>query len=190
MKARAAASEATTRQILRATSDLFWEKLSPRITLADIAARAGVTVQTVLRHFGTREKLMAAAEDFVRAEVREERQAPPGDIPAVVRAIFDHYESRGDQVLRLLAQEFWDARLREVNDSGRRTHRAWVEEVFGPRLAEHLDGDRGALVDLLVVATDVYTWKLLRRDGGLARDEAEERVRGLIAAILRGAKGV
>lgn len=189
MKTRAAAVEATTQQVLRATSDLFWEKLTPQITLADVAERAGVTVQTILRHFGSREKVLAAAEVFARAEIREERQAPAGDISAAVRVIFDHYELRGDRVLRLLAQEFWDEHIREINQGGRETHRAWVEEVFAPQLAAHAGTEQEALVDLLVVATDVYTWKLLRRDCGLDRTVAEERVRNLIASILARVKG-
>jgi hypothetical protein len=36
----------------------------------------------------------------------------------------------------------------------------------------------------LVVATDVYTWKLLRRDRGLDQATVEARVRQLIASIL------
>jgi len=43
---------------------------------------------------------------------------------------------------------------------------------------------REELTDLLVVATDVYTWKLLRRDRGLDRPTAEARVRHLIVAVL------
>lgn len=191
MKARAAAAQETTRQVLRAAAALLWEKLSPEITLADVAERAGVSVQTILRHFGTREKLLAAAEDFLREEIRAERRAPEGDIPAAVRAIFDHYELRGDAVLRMLAQEHWNDHIRAINDSGRSQHRQWVEAVFAPQLAARAESERerAALVDLLVVATDVYTWKLLRRDRGLARDEAEAGVKRLIAAILTAEKG-
>jgi hypothetical protein len=36
---------------------------------------------------------------------------------------------------------------------------------------------------LLVVATDVYTWKLLRRDRKLTRAQVEERLLRLITAI-------
>ena len=44
--------------------------------------------------------------------------------------------------------------------------------------------DVDELIDLLVVATDVYTWKLLRRDRELSRADAERRVLRLINAIL------
>jgi hypothetical protein len=36
----------------------------------------------------------------------------------------------------------------------------------------------------LVVATDVYTWKLLRRDRRLGRQRTEERIRRLVDAVL------
>jgi hypothetical protein len=133
--------------------------------------------------------MLAAAEDTLREELRVERHAPAGDLPAAVRAIFDHYEQRGDQVLWLLAEEYADGEIRAFNDSGRLMHRQWVETVFGPQLAAHAESDRTALVDLLVVATDVYTWKLLRRDRALVRAEAEARVRRLIAGILAGVEG-
>jgi AcrR family transcriptional regulator len=188
MQARATAMQETRQQILRASAALLWEKLSPEIRLADVAARAGVSVPTILRHFGTREHLLAAAEDALREEIRAERQAPVGDIAAAVGAIFDHYEARGDQVLWMLAQEYGNAQIRAINDGGRHMHRQWVEMVFGPQLDAHGASERTALVDLLVVATDVYTWKLLRRDRALARAEAEARVRRLIAAILLGAE--
>ena len=57
--------------------------------------------------------------------------------------------------------------------------------VFAPFLAERSPTDREPLVDLLVVATDVYTWKLLRRDRRLTRRQAESRVRRLVESILR-----
>ncbi len=57
-------------------------------------------------------------------------------------------------------------------------HRAWVEEVFAPYL--DVADDREELTDLLVVATDVYTWKLLRRDRRLGRDRTERRMRRLV----------
>lgn len=81
-----------------------------------------------------REHLLTAAEDALREEIRAERQVPAGDATAAVRAIFDHYEARGDQVLLMLAQEHWNAQIRAINDGGRGTHRQWVEAVFGPQL--------------------------------------------------------
>lgn len=184
MRARADAVAQTRRRIVRAALDLSEERMTTEITLDAVGARAGVSVQTVLRHFGSRDGLSDAVADAASAEVQEERSTPPGDVDAAIRTIFDHYERRGDFVLRMLAQEFTDERIRRMLAPGKRLHREWVETVFGPQLTAHPVETRDALVDVLVVATDVYTWKLLRRDRGLPRGAAEARVRLLITALV------
>jgi AcrR family transcriptional regulator len=178
MRARAQAAQETERRILEAVAALFWEKPVHRITLDEVAARAGVSVQTLLRHFASRESLLQKAHGRIRDAVMQERAAPPGDVGRAVEAVVEHYEKRGDSVLLLLAQETWDGDLEQFTESGRRAHRDWVERVF-----ETADP---ALVDLLVVATDVYTWKLLRRDRGLSRRDTETRIRRLVDALLGG----
>ncbi len=40
------------------------------------------------------------------------------------------------------------------------------------------------LVPELIVATDVYTWKLLRRDQGLSREQTAAAIRHMVQAIL------
>lgn len=190
MKVRRAAKQETHQRILQAGAALVWEKASTEITLDDVATHSGVTVQTILRHFGTRDGLLAAVEEYLRGEIVAERETPAGDVPQAVKVIFDHYERRGDVILRLLGQEFWDERIRAGMDLGRRTHREWVEHVFAPQLAAYPAIEREELTDLLVVATDLYTWKLLRRDRPLDREQAERRVERLIAAILAGKRAI
>lgn len=185
MKARADAAAQTRLRILRAAFDLTLEKMSLEIVLSDIAERAGVSVQTVLRHFGSREGLFDAVSEFAQEQITEERRAPVGDVKAAVAILFEHYELRGDAVLRFLGQEAWDPMVRQVTAGGRQTHRVWVEEVFAPQLATRSKADREAVTDLLVIATDIYTWKILRRDRGLGRRAAQQRVLRLIDAILR-----
>jgi AcrR family transcriptional regulator len=182
MTARARSVEQTRRRILDACAQLHVERPSSEISLDDVAGRAGCSVQTVLRHFGSRAELVEAAIAHAVAEVREERSAPAGDVDAALRVLVDHYEARGDGVLVLLAQERTEPLAARVTDQGRRMHRAWVEEVFAP----FLDGtdDADVLVDLLVVATDVYAWKLLRRDRGLSRSSTEARLKQLVGAVL------
>jgi hypothetical protein len=40
----------------------------------------------------------------------------------------------------------------------------------------------------LVVATDVYTWKLLRRDRGLSVEEVGDRMLLISSAVLAGSR--
>jgi aerobic-type carbon monoxide dehydrogenase small subunit (CoxS/CutS family) len=56
MTARAASAAQTATAILDASWELFEENVIADITLADIAARSGVTTQTVLRRFATRRR--------------------------------------------------------------------------------------------------------------------------------------
>jgi AcrR family transcriptional regulator len=161
---RRSASPATRQRILGATFELSDRRKISAISLEDVAQRAGVGVQTVLRQFGSRAGLLEATTEHAVSTVTEERATPVGDVGSAVRVIVEHYELRGDAVLLRLAQESEDKQVGVVTERGRRLHRRWVEEVFSPYA-----GPDDPVTDLLVVATDVYTWKLLRRDRGLSR---------------------
>lgn len=184
MTTRAAASDETRRRILSSTLALSAEKLTLEILLGDVADRAGVTTKTILRHFGSRDGLLDAATEVARAEIVQERVAPIGDSAGAVTVVVDHYEERGDWVMRMLGQEDSDARVHGVVELGRATHREWVATTFRPQLDRVPLDDREAAADLLAVATDIYTWKLLRRDRALGRATTEERMRGLVGAIV------
>jgi AcrR family transcriptional regulator len=182
MTARAQAVQETRERVLDAVLSLHEHHLSSDISLADVAAEAGVSVQTVLRHFGSREGLIDSAIERATADVEAERRCDPGDIAGAVRAVVDHYERRGGGVLLLLAQEGSEAFAANVTATGRSLHRRWVEESFEPLLPP--GASRDATVDLLVVATDVYTWKLLRRDRGLSVRSTRRRMEMLVQAVL------
>ena len=182
MTTRARAVEETRTRIIDACVALHGERPVTEIALDDIAERAEVSVQTLLRHFGSRAGLVDASFDRAQQAVTEERRTPVGDVAAAVHTIVDHYERRGDQALLMLAQEGHQELMARITDHGKAMHRAWVEEVFAPQLArvDHAE----ELTDLLVVATDVYTWKLLRRDRRLSRQRTEERILRLVDAVL------
>ena len=183
MTTRAEAAERTRMRILDAAVSLADSKLLADILLDDIATEAGVSVQTVLRRFGNRAGLIEAARQHAQARVEEERRTPVGDVDAAVRTVVDHYEERGDGVVLMLAQERTDEAIRAITTGGRALHRTWVTDAFGPYLPEDQENREG-LVDLLAVATDVYTWKQLRRDRGLSRTRTEARMNQLVRALL------
>jgi AcrR family transcriptional regulator len=175
MDLRAAAADATRERILAAAAGLFLERWYDDVTLVAIAERAGVSGQTVINHFGGKEPLAAAAHQRLSDEIVSRRYMPQaGDIPALVEAVVDDYETTGDSVVRLLALEEKVPSLAPLLAKGREGHREWVETMFGTPevLAE------------LLVATDVYTWKLLRRDQGLSRDETVAAMLRIVQALL------
>jgi AcrR family transcriptional regulator len=182
MRARAESTTRTRERILDAVIALSEERLSVEIILADVAARAGVTVQTVLRHFGSRQGLFEQAQARQVAQVRAERATPVGDAASAVRTIVAFYDRLGEWSLRLQAQEHSDELSRQTVELGRRVHREWVEEVFAPQLVGRRD--RKELVDLLVIATDLLTWKILHRDGGMDHSATCKRMLRLVRGIL------
>ena len=115
-----------------------------------------------------------------------ERTPPSDDLDAALKVLIAHYERMGDVVLVMLAEDENDPRAHRMNTAGRLAHRAWVEEVFGARLPEE-SAARSRLIDVLVVATDVYSWKLLRLDRGLSVDDVHDRMLLMSEAILAGA---
>jgi AcrR family transcriptional regulator len=185
MGARADATAETRRRILDATVRSLGERLYDEVSLADVAGEAGVTVQTVLRHFGSKEGLTEAAAAREVEQVRAARWSPPpGDVDAALRALATHYEAWGDRVLRLLAQEERVPAIRRLTDAGRVLHHEWVDHVFGPRLAQARGAARARLRARLIAGTDVYVWKILRRDLGMDPKAAELAMRELVAALV------
>ena len=183
MGARAEAVAATRQRIMEALFELGRERLFPEISLDDVASAAGVSVQTILRHFQSRAGLIEATMDHAIAAVTEERHAPVGDVDAAVAVIVGHYEDRGRTALLMLAQESSDEQVAELTRRGRTMHRTWVREVFAPHV-----GPRDPLIDLLVVATDVYTWKLLRIDRRHSRARTEHLIHRMVTSLLGGAR--
>jgi AcrR family transcriptional regulator len=182
MRARQEAKTATHEAIIAAAVTAIMAERSFAITLRTVAERAGVTVKTVQRHFATREALIDAAITSAYPEVIAEREAPQGDPQAALTVLVEHYEQRGDVVLGVLAEEDDDPRARRMCDTGRISHRGWIERVFGDDLPDQ-PSSRSRLVDALVVATDVYSWKLLRRDRGLSADEVVDRMLLMTGAL-------
>jgi AcrR family transcriptional regulator len=178
MGARAQAVEDTRTGIREALFELGTARVFSDISLEDVAREAGVSVQTVLRHFGSRAALVESTIEYALAKVALERVAPEGDVDTALTVLLDHYELRGDTALLLLAQEATDEQVHRLTENGRRMHRDWVRSAFASVVA-----DREDLLDLLVVATDVYTWKLLRRDRGHSRATTEQRIRALVRAV-------
>jgi AcrR family transcriptional regulator len=179
---RGAAVAATRERILAATIELGYEELDLDPTLERIAARAGVSVQTVLRRFGSRAALLDEAVAAAQAAVADERLPAAAENPLL--PLLAHYRLRGTFSLRMLAREDTDARAAEITAVGKRMHRDWVGTAFAGRLARHEPGRIEALTDLLVVATDVYTWKLLAPDRRLPEALVLDRMRTLVDAIL------
>lgn len=154
------------------------------VSLDRVARATNVTVPTILRHFGSKEGLLAAVATHYETEVLQKRRVPPGDIDAIIDGTLADYEEAGDMVMRFLAQEERIPAMKAVTDYGRAHHRQMVEEHFAPFLEGLDERERTWRIDGLVVALDLYTWKLWRRDRGRSLEDMRQFMKQLVTAIL------
>jgi AcrR family transcriptional regulator len=185
MTVRAAKAEGNRDRIRLAAMQLYRERAIEAFTLDEVAARAGTTVQTVLRAFGSKEKLIIAAMNELAAGGTPLRPTRPGDVAAGVAALFDLYESIGDMVIQRLADERRHPAMKPDLDQGRENHRDAIRTMFAPQLAAVTGPARAQLLHALLAVTDVYVWKLLRRDQELGRAAAEAIVCRLIEGVTQ-----
>jgi AcrR family transcriptional regulator len=182
--ARALAAEDTGRRIADAFLARLMRQWFDEITLDAVAKDADVTVQTVVRRFGGKEGLLAGAVRTLGAQINERRAAAPGDVGRLVANLIADYEETGDAVLRLLALEPRHPCLGEFLDFGRNEHRRWVSAAFAESFGALDAPARERAIDALVVVTDVYAWKLLRRDMGRSAAATTAAMRTLVRAAL------
>jgi AcrR family transcriptional regulator len=181
-QARARASERTRQALLDAAEGEFFAGRWEQASLQSIAARARVTKQTLLRHFGSREGLLKQAALRAADTVRDERwAAPSGDIGGAIDNLIDHYERWGERALRVGSVD-------ELAQSARELHYEWVEHAFGP----WLNGVRGKARThrraALIALCDVHTWWLLSHDLGLSRHEVRSTLVETITQLTQERK--
>ncbi|MDO8732683.1 MAG: helix-turn-helix domain-containing protein [Actinomycetota bacterium] len=187
MESRAQTALETGERILDAATELFWEGPSDQLSMDEVARRAGISVRTVIRRFGGKQGLLAAAADReIQRERHERGRAPVGDVVTAVEVLVDHYEASGDQVLKMLAEEQRLPALRSIVDMGRELHRDWCARVFAQGLTGLTGVERQRRLAQLVAVCDVYMWKLLRRDAGLSRRQTELALVELINPLVEG----
>jgi AcrR family transcriptional regulator len=184
MTSRADAVASTKERIATAALELLMERRFDDVTLTDIAAAAGVSHQTVLNHFESKEGVAFAAADLLVASTNEARSdVAPGDTVGAIRRLVADYEQIGDANARWAMEVEHLGSLAPLIEQARHSHRAWLEAAFEPYLPA--DGKaRRRVVNALHAATDVYTWKLLRRDLGVTRAETERTMVRLVDGTL------
>jgi AcrR family transcriptional regulator len=187
MTSRAEAATANGERILDAAVAAFWDLPYAQVSLDEIARRADVSAQTVIRRFGGRDGLLAAAaERESERAARQRDETPAGDLAAAARMLVEHYEVLGDRVLKMLAEEDRVPALSAIADRGRALHREWCARVFAAGLESRSGAERRRRLAQFVAVCDVYMWKLLRGDAGLSRRQTELALVELLEPMMEG----
>lgn len=180
--ARAEAEERTRDALLDAAERLFFDRGEQGMSLSAVAVEAGVTKQTLLRHFGSKDGLTEQA--FARAfdDVRDQRWDVPGDdVEQAVDNLLDHYDAVGDRALKIDAMDgvpavaVWVRRSREL-------HYDWVDHAFATFLRDVPGRERARRRAALIAVCDVHSWRTLSHHLGLDRGDVRAT---LVLAINR-----
>jgi len=190
MSARANSVRDTRARILSSTQAAYLSTDYEDVTLQSIAERSGVSVQTLIRHFGSKERMFAeAVEEFSTGIWSQMDRVTVGDVRGAIEALHDRYEWMGDGNMRMLAQEGSIEPIAEVMRAARAGHRRWMERTFAPYLPPEGHPDREKRLLQFLTVCDVYTWKLLRRDHGADHETAITAVVELATALIQARGG-
>jgi AcrR family transcriptional regulator len=158
-----------------------WEQAS----LEAMAARARVTKQTLLRHFGSKEGLIEQALLRGYERVRAERFAAPGaDIAGAVENLLEHYERWGAYAQRIGSADGAIPAIAELGQRARQLHYEWVEHAFGSWLKRFRGKGRARRRAALIALCDVQTWWLLSHDLAFSREEVGATLTVAITRLL------
>ena len=185
MSGREAAKRHTREAILDAASELFAPAWFDEVTLADVAARAGVSQQTVVNHFGSKIGLYLTGltERFLPELEALRGSAVPGDVGSVVATVVADYETSGDSTFRTVASAERIPELQQLVDGGRQAHRAFVDRVMSPLLPRS-GAARTRRLTLLTAVLDVTMWYQLRRVERLDVPQTRAHLESLVGAAL------
>jgi AcrR family transcriptional regulator len=182
MEARADAVNDTRERILAAARTMFFENWYDEVTLSGIASSAGVSHQTVLNHFGSKDGVLSALVEQQQAEVITLRDVTPGDTPAAVAALMVQYEIMGLANVRATAVEHRVPALHEALQNARTWHREWVERTFAHALPAS-GASRRHRIAAYLAATEVASWKSLRHDYGFSARDTAAAILTLVTAL-------
>jgi AcrR family transcriptional regulator len=147
-------SETTKAAILAAARERFAADGYERATIRAVAAHAGIDPAMVMRYFGNKEKLFAAAADF-DLQLPDLSTVPPDQVGNVLAAHFlERWEADGALMVLL--------RTSVTNDDAAERMRAIFAGQLGPYAARMSDDPASAPQRAALVATQVLGMALCR----------------------------
>jgi AcrR family transcriptional regulator len=174
----------TRTALIDAADEAFLTGPWEHVSLESIAQSAGVTKQTLLRHFGSKDGLLEHTLRRAIAEVEEQRlRAPTNDIAGAVDNLLDHYELRGGRAMRSTNLDV-DGPLADLARRARQFHYDWVSHAFGAWLSAARPPERARLRAALIAICDVQSWWILAHDLGLSRTEVRATLITTITRLL------
>ena len=186
MTARADEAERTGQRIVDAMLHRFATLPYGQIRLEDVAADAGVAVQTVMRRFGNKAGLLVTVVERELSVIAANRAAIAGASPAdTISALADHYETYGALILKMYSEASLVEGLDEIAGRGRAYHVAWCRTAFAADLPDDRDDSgRERRMAQIVVVCDARTWSILRLESQLGAAQTKLALSEMLSPLL------
>jgi len=186
MGARAQKAAETRQRVFDAAIALFGAHAYEQVSLQDIASRAGVGLQTVVRIGASKDELFVTAARQIQLDVALRLAAVPNrGLVSTLEFLVDLYEEWGDPLIRMMAQEDRIPAVHELFQGGRRAQVLWIDARYGAQL-DHLDAEeRERRVVSLLVVTGARSWYVFRRVHGLSKTQIVLAMREMVEALVR-----
>jgi AcrR family transcriptional regulator len=149
----------TSQRILEAVKALTLDFWLDEITLLQIAEKANVSIQTLFRHFGSREQLIQHSVRQISAEIQTRHAIPKEvSVQSIVSNLNEYYELNGQMIIRLRSQAERLEEFEEFQSGWQKSHHRWVQNSFAIYLQALTTVSQNELTDTLFGLTDVHFW--------------------------------
>lgn len=162
----------TNQRILAAVKALTLDFWLDEITLLQIAEKANVSIQTLFRHFGSREQLIQHAVSQISAEIRVQHAIPEEvSVQSIVSNLDEYYDLNGLFIIRLRSQAARLAEFEEFQAGWQNSHHRWIQNSFAVYLQALTTVSQNELTDTLFGLTDVHFWYVYHHELRKSRQE-------------------
>lgn len=180
---RARELEARRQAAIEAAISLWGDGGLDDITLQAVADRAGLSLKSVVRYFGSKDGLLRACMEVSVGREEGARDVPVGDVGAVAEVLAQRYELIADRVVKNADAEFRYPVMSEWVARARRSHREWLARAFAPWLPAR-GRERELRLGALFWATEVRCWWTLRFALGFDRKATTAVLRSQLEALV------
>jgi AcrR family transcriptional regulator len=184
--ARAEAQERNRDALIDAAAQAFFSGRWEQMSLTEMSVSAGVTKQTLLRHFGSKQGLLEQMLQRGYDQVRDQRwAAPTDDLAGAVDNLLDHYEQFGERSLAIGSGVGANPAVAELGRVARQLHYDWIDHAFGHWLNRKRGNSRIRCRASLIALCDVQAWWIWSHDLGLARADVRATLIQVLQTLLK-----
>lgn len=157
-------------------------RLNGEINHESIAAVAGMAARTVYRHFPSREALIAAAWEQVKADTNTRFPQTEEEILTLTPEMFRNFD-RHESLIRAFLPSGAAA---AIADHGAREGRQAFHAALHSAIRHLSTKKRKEVVAVFLALYSASTWRLMRDRGELSSEEAAEGVTWILSILLKG----